>query len=170
MKVILRTDITNVGKQGDVKDVKLGYARNFLLPKRLAMEVTPQNLKLWEKEKVKLQKELEKVIDTGKELAARIEKASMTITVKVGENNKLFGSVTATTLSKTLEESGFSIEKYDILLPEPIKEVGIYTVDIRVHPQVTAKAKFWVVGEKEEEEKTEEVKPEEDKKSEEAPE
>lgn len=148
MKVILRHDITNVGRQGDIKEIKLGYARNYLIPKQLAMEATPQNLKLWEKEKVKLQKERDKIIDAAKELAAKIEKTSMTISVNVGENNKLFGSVTTTTLAKTLEDNGFSIEKYDILLAEPIKEIGVYVVDIRVHPQVIGKAKFWVVEEK----------------------
>jgi large subunit ribosomal protein L9 len=154
MKVILRHDITNIGKQGDIKEIKIGYARNYLIPKQLAMEATPQNLKVWEKEKVKLQKERDQIIDAAKELAAKLEKTSMTITVNVGENNKLFGSVTATTIAKTLEENGFSVEKYDILLAEPIKEIGVYVVDIRVHPQVIAKAKFWVVEEKKEKEET----------------
>jgi large subunit ribosomal protein L9 len=149
MKVILRTDITNVGRQGDIKEVSPGYARNYLLPKKMAMEATEQNLKLWEREKVRLEKQREQIIADAKVLAEKIEKASFTITVKVGDSGKLFGSVTTANIAKALADSGFSIDKHDILLPEPIKEVGAYTVDIRLHPEVIAKAKVWIVAEKE---------------------
>jgi large subunit ribosomal protein L9 len=148
MKVILCHDITNVGKQGDIKDVTAGYARNFLLPKSLVMEATPSNLKIWDKRKDKLSKEREKIILEAKGLAEKIEKTALTITVKVGDNGKIFGSVTTAHVSKVLEDSGFTVEKHSILLSAPIKETGTYDFDIRLHPEVLAKAKLWVVEEK----------------------
>ena len=148
MKVILCTDITNVGKQGDIKDIASGYARNFLIPKKLVMEATASNLNTWERRKEKLAKEREKIIEAARELAQKMEKVSLTISVKVGENGKLFGSVTNTNIAKALEDNGFSVEKHDILLPEPLKEAGVFTVEIRLHPEVIAKAKVWVVEEK----------------------
>jgi large subunit ribosomal protein L9 len=154
MKVILRSDITNVGRQGDVKVVADGYARNYLLPRRLAMEASPANLKLWEKEKVKLEKQRDQIISDARAVADKIEKTSFTITVKVGENNRLFGSVTNAALARILADNGFTVDKHNILLPEPIKEVGAYTVDIRLHPEVIAKAKIWIVAEKGKEEET----------------
>jgi len=150
MKVILCADITNVGRQGDIKEVTAGFARNFLIPKNLVMEATESNLKIWDKRKEKLAKEREKVILEAKELAEKIEKTSLTITVKIGDNGKLFGSVTTAHISKALEDSGFTVEKHNILLPEPIREAGTYDFDIRLHPEVLAKAKVWVVAEKEE--------------------
>ncbi len=148
MKVILCTDITNVGKQGDIKEIAAGYARNFLIPKKLVMEATASNLNTWERRKEKLSKEREKIIEAAKEIAQKIEKVSLAITVKVGDNGKLFGSVTNTNIAKALEDSGFTVEKHDILLPEPIREAGVYTVDIRLHPEVIAKAKVCIIEEK----------------------
>jgi large subunit ribosomal protein L9 len=148
MKVILRTDITNVGRQGDVRDVTAGFARNYLLPRRLVMEATPQNMKLWEREKVKLEKERETIIDAAKETAAKIEKLALSITVKVGDSGKLFGSVTTAHIGRLLEENGFAIERHAILLSHPIKEVGAYTMDVRLHPEVVAQLKLAVIAEK----------------------
>ncbi len=155
MKVILRSDITNVGRQGDIKDVADGFARNYLFPQKLAMEASAANLKIWDRQKVTLEKEREEIIATARALAAKIEAASLIITVKVGEGGKLFGSVTGTNIVRALTDSGFTIEKHSILLPEPIKEVGEYGVDIRLHPEVIAKAKLWVVAEKSHEQITE---------------
>ncbi|MGA2090797.1 MAG: 50S ribosomal protein L9 [Endomicrobiales bacterium] len=148
MKVILRSDITNVGRQGDIKDVADGFARNYLFPQKLAMEASTGNMKLWERQKHTLEKERDQIIATAKELAQKIEAVSVMITVKVGDAGKLFGSVANTNIARALGENGFTIEKHAILLPEPIKEVGAYTVDIRLHPEVIAKAKVWVVAEK----------------------
>ena len=151
MKVILCHDITNIGKQGDIKDVAPGHARNFLIPKKLVMEATSSNLNIWEKQKERLAKERDKIIEAAKEIALQVEKASLTIPVQVGENGKLFGSVTNSSIAKALEDNGFKVEKHDILLPEPLKEAGVFTVEIRLHPEVIAKAKVWVVEEKKEE-------------------
>ncbi|MEA5000543.1 MAG: 50S ribosomal protein L9 [Endomicrobiaceae bacterium] len=148
MKVILRSDITNVGRQGEIKDVAAGFARNFLLPKKLGMEATSQNLKIWEREKSRLEKEREEIISNAKVVAEKIEKAEFSITVKVGENGKIFGSITTTHLSKLLSEQGFTVNKHDILLPAPIKEVGKQTLSIRLHPEVIAKIEVNIVEEK----------------------
>jgi large subunit ribosomal protein L9 len=148
MKVILRSDITNVGRQGDIKDVADGFARNYLFPQKLAMEASAANLKIWDRQKHTLEKERELIIAAAGELAKKIEAVSVMITVKVGEAGKVFGSVTSATLARALGENGFKIEKHSILLPEPIKEVGAFTVDIRLHPEVIAKAKVFIVAEK----------------------
>jgi large subunit ribosomal protein L9 len=151
MKVILRTDIPNIGKQGDVKDVATGYARNYLLPRQLVWESNEQSKKLWEQEKVKLSKQKAVIVAGAKGQAEQIEKLSITIPVKVGDSGKLFGSVTNAAIAAALGEKGFAVDKHDVLLEEPIKEVGIYSIDVRIHPEVTAKAKVWVVEEKSEE-------------------
>ncbi|MCX5781428.1 MAG: 50S ribosomal protein L9 [Elusimicrobia bacterium] len=148
MKVILRSDIVNVGRQGEIKEISDGFARNYLIPKSLVMEADEKNLKIWEKEKIKLEKQRESLISEKKELAEKIEKISLTITVKVGENGKLFGAVTVSDIAEAFEEKGFKINKHDILLAESLKEVGAYTVNVRLHPEVTAQAKVWVVEEK----------------------
>ena len=148
MKVILRTDITNVGRQGEVKDVAAGFARNYLLPKKLVMEATTQNMKVWEREKIKLEKVREEIITNAKIIAEKIENTEFSIKVKLGENGKIFGSVTAANLAKLFAEKDFNINKHDILLPAPIKEIGKISVNIRLHPEVTAKVNIDVVEEK----------------------
>ncbi len=148
MKVILRSDITNVGRQGEIKEVAAGFARNFLLPKKLVMEATSQNLKIWEKEKTRLEKVREEIINNAKVIAEKIEKTEFSIKVKVGENGKIFGSVTTAHLAKLFAEQGFEINKHDILLPAPVKEVGKQTINVRLHPEVMAKVEINIVEEK----------------------
>ncbi len=148
MKVILRSDITNVGRQGEIKEVAAGFARNFLLPKKLVMEATSQNLKIWEKEKTRLEKVREEIISNAKSVAEKIEKAEFSIKVKVGENGKIFGSVTTAHLAKLFAEQGFDINKHDILLPAPVKEVGRQSVNVRLHPEVVVKVEIDIIEEK----------------------
>ena len=148
MKVILRTDITNIGRQGEVKDVAAGFARNYLLPKKLVMQATVQNMKIWEREKIKLEKVREEIITNAKIIAEKIENTEFSIKVKLGENGKIFGSVTAANLAKLFAEKDFNINKHDILLPAPIKEIGKISVNIRLHPEVIAKVNIDVVEEK----------------------
>lgn len=148
MKVILRTDITNVGRQGEVKDVAAGFARNYLLPKKLVMQATVQNMKIWEREKIKLEKVREEIITNAKIIAEKIENTEFSIKVKLGENGKIFGSVTVANLAKLFAEKDFNINKHDILLPAPIKEIGKISVNIRLHPEVIAKVNIDVVEEK----------------------
>lgn len=148
MKVILRADITNIGRQGKIKDVAAGFARNFLLPKKLAMEATPQNMKIWEREKVKLEKQRDEVIAGAVTVKENIEKISFSTKVKVGENGKIFGSITTNHLAKLFAQEGFTINKHDILLPAPVKEVGKLSINIRLHPEVLAKVEVDIIEEK----------------------
>lgn len=159
MKVILRSDITNVGRQGDIKDVADGFARNYLLPQKLAMEATDGNLKIWDRQKATLEAERAKIIAAAAELAQKIETTTLTIMVKTGDSGKLFGSVTGTNIARAFSDAGFTIEKHSILLPQPIKEAGAYTIDIRLHPEVIAKVKLFIVAEKSHDQAAEETEP-----------
>jgi large subunit ribosomal protein L9 len=149
MRVILRSDITNVGHQGEVKEVSPGFARNYLVPQNLAMEATSQNLKVWERERVKLEKQREEVINVAKEVASKMEAAEFVAKTKIGENGKIFGSITASNISKIFQEKGFEINKRDILLSENIKELGNCEINVRLHPEVVVKIKLSVINEKE---------------------
>lgn len=145
MEIILKKDIEKLGKFGDVIEVSDGYARNYLFPRDL---VWPAEGKYLEKIK-QLEKSREarviKEKNEAQELAREIDKISVTVKKKVGEHEKLFGSVTAMDINKKLEMAGVNIDKKDIELPDPIKKLGVYKVDINLHPEVTAKCKVWVV-------------------------
>ncbi len=147
MKVILREDIEKLGKRGDVVKVAPGYGRNYLLPKGLAYHYTAGNARKVEVERriLNLQKAREKA--EAEELASRISQISTTIVRKVGENETLYGSVTGADIAEALEKEGFAMEKRRILLDEPLKTLGIYTVPVKLHPEVTAELKVWVVKE-----------------------
>jgi len=147
MRIVLRTDVESLGRRGEVVKVADGYARNYLLPKRLAMEATPGNLKLIEQERRVQEVHEAKEKQEAEALAARIAQLSCTAVRKVGENEVLYGSVTGADVAELLEKEGFSLDKRKILLEEPIKSLGIYEVPIKLHPQVTASVKVWVVKE-----------------------
>lgn len=149
MKVILRSDITNVGCQGEIKEISSGFARNYLVPQNLVMEATAQNLKIWERERSKLEKQREKIINNAKEVASKMEVAEFIAKVKIGENGKIFGSITASNISEIFEEKGFEVNKRDILLSKNIKEVGNYEINVRLHPEVVVKIKLSVISGKE---------------------
>lgn len=146
MKIILRQDIKNIGSAGDIKNVADGYARNYLLPKGLVLKASEANLRQCENEKKGIEKKKELAVQKAREYAAELEKISCTITAKTGEDNKMFGSVTASHIAKSLLEAGHTIDKKDIILAEPIKEPGAYVVDVKILPGVHAKVNVWVVG------------------------
>jgi large subunit ribosomal protein L9 len=148
MKVILRDDIVNIGKQGEVKEVAPGFARNFLLPKKLVMEATSQNLKVWERERIKLEKIREEKINEAKELAVKLEAEEFSIKVNLGENGKIFGSVTTANIVQELANKGFKISKKDILLADNIKDIGNYEIPLRLHPEVHTKIKDSIISKK----------------------
>jgi large subunit ribosomal protein L9 len=148
MKVILKADIATLGSNGDIKMVADGYARNYLIPRKLAWEATPQNLKIWEREKDRLEKEKQEKIKAATAQAEKIEKLALSIQVKVGESGKLFGSVTSADIAKLLADNGFTIDRHSIMLGSPIKEPGVYTIDAKLHPEVAAKVKVSIFGEK----------------------
>lgn len=147
MLVILKKKVDKLGDIGDVIDVKDGYARNFLLPRGFADVSTPEKVAqikaLKEKEKQRLDKEKEE----SKLLAEKLSHTSCTITVQAGEEDKLFGAVTAGDIAKVLAQEGLNIPKKKIVLEEPIKKLGIYNIPVRLAPDVEATFKLWVVKE-----------------------
>jgi large subunit ribosomal protein L9 len=145
MKVLLQRNIDKLGNIGDVVDVKPGYGRNYLLPQGLAVELTPDNLHRFESMKRKLIALEQETKEKFKVLAKEIEKASCTIIANASEEGHLYGSVTARDISRQFESEGLEVEAKCILLDEPIKELGIYKVRIRLHPEVECQAKVWVV-------------------------
>jgi len=147
MKVILRQDYERLGKLGDIVDVKDGYGRNFLIPRGIAYEATEGNRRAIEEEKKQRIAREAKDLKSAEKLAAELEKVSITIPMKVGEEEKLFGSVTAQHIAEALKEKGYSIEKQQIEIEEPIKTLGIYTVNVKLHRTVTRKVRVWVVAE-----------------------
>lgn len=148
MKVILLEDVPNLGKTGDMVNVKDGYARNYLIPRKLGIAATPKNLKAFEHQKRLAQSKIRKNKSDAQRLAERLESISLTIPQKVGEEDKLFGAVTSMTIAQFLkEQEGIEIDKRKIELAEPIKRLGIYTVPIKLHPEITANLRVWVVKE-----------------------
>ncbi len=147
MKVILRKNFEQLGKVGDVVSVKDGYARNYLIPRQIAYHATAGNIRALEEEKKQIAKREAKELDSAAKLAAELEKVSVTIPVKVGEEDKIFGTVTNQMIADSLKEKGFDIEKRRIEITETIKSLGIYTVTVKLHPSVTATVKTWVVRE-----------------------
>ncbi|MBN3038293.1 MAG: 50S ribosomal protein L9 [Candidatus Omnitrophica bacterium] len=147
MEVILKKNVEKLGKAGDVASVKDGYARNFLFPQGLALPATAANLKVIEREKEKATLRQEKEKQAAQELAEKINATSCTISVQAGEDGKLYGSVTNQDIAQAYKQEGINIDKKKIELPEPIKEVGVFKVDVKLHPEITAEAKIWVVKE-----------------------
>ena len=147
MKIILREEVPSLGVKGDVVNVAPGYARNFLIPRQLAFEATPSNLKVYEEEQRQKNVRANKEKRTAEKLAVELEKVSCTAPVAVGEEDRVFGSVTSQTIADLLKEKGFEIDKRKIVLEDPLKTLGVYTVLIKLHHDVEAKVKVWVVKE-----------------------
>lgn len=147
MKVILRQDFETLGKIGELVDVKDGYARNYLLPRKIAYEATASSTRQLEEEKKQHSKRMDKEKKSSETLATELEKVSITIQMKVGEDEKLFGSVTSQMIADQLKEKGITIDKRQIELEDSIKALGIYTVDVKLPGSVTGKVKVWVVRE-----------------------
>lgn len=147
MKVILTSDIESLGSRGEIKEVKNGYARNFLLPKKLAMEATRGNLKLWEQNFKVIQRQELKLKDAAEGVASSLDGLTLVITVKAGEEGKLFGSVTSQNISDALKEKNFDISRKDIELDAPIKALGTYEVKVRLFRDVSAAINVDVVSE-----------------------
>jgi len=147
MKVILRKDYESVGKAGDVVVVKDGFARNFLIPKGIALKADNQSVQLLQAEKKREEVKLSKDKKDAEILAEQLNKVSCTATVNVGEDDKVFGSVTTQTIADLLKDQGVEVDRRKIILSEPIKSLGIYTIPIKIHSDVEAKIKLWVVKE-----------------------
>lgn len=145
MKVILVENVPALGNAGDTVQVADGYGRNYLLPKKLALEATPANLRRLERERSTLLKKADQGKRQAAELAAQIEALSCTLHRPAGESEKLFGSVTSMDLQKFLAEQGIPLDRRKIHLSAPIKALGSYTVPIRLHPEVTAQLSVQIV-------------------------
>lgn len=149
MKIILRQDIYNLGDMGDVVTVKDGYARNYLIPKQYAYYATDSAMKRLEAEKKQHNKKIAEQKGVAEELAQKIADLQVTVPMKVGEEGKLYGSVTNNLIAAELDVLGYSIEKRNIIIEDPIKTLGIFDVKVKLHPEVTANLKVWVISEEE---------------------
>lgn len=147
MEVILRKDHEKLGTVGTKVVVKDGYARNYLIPRGMAYEATEGALRALEEEKHQADRRSNKELKSSEKLAQELEKVSITIPMKVGEDEKLFGSVTSQMIADSLKEKGMEIDKRIIEMEEPIKALGIYSVNVKLHQNVTGKVKVWVVRE-----------------------
>jgi large subunit ribosomal protein L9 len=147
MKVILTQDIAGLGSIGDLITVKDGFGRNYLVPQGKAIQATSQSMKKLEHQKRQIREKIDKAKREAERLAARIESVSCTVAKAVGEEDKLFGSVTGMDIEASLKLEGVEIDRKKINLPEPIKSLGIYNIPIKLHPEVTATLKLWVVKE-----------------------
>lgn len=147
MQVILLEDIPSLGKVGDLVKVADGYGRNYLIPKRKAILANEKSIKALEVQKRQIQQGIEKAKKNAEKLAQQIEQTPCTLTKPVGESGKLFGSVTSKEIEEYLKGIGIQVDRKKIHLEEPIKSVGLYTVPIKLHPEITAHLKVWVVQE-----------------------
>ncbi len=145
MEVILRNAIDKLGHPGDVVNVSAGYARNFLLPRGMAYQATPGNLKRIAQERSRLIAAEAERVAAAEIVAAKFADVSVTFAARVGEEGKLFGSVTAADIAHQLEAQGFKLERRQIELVEPIKALGVYRVAIRLHADVKPEIKVWVI-------------------------
>ena len=145
MEIILRQAIENLGKPGDVVAVRPGYARNFLLPRGFAYEATAGNLKRIAQERTRLEAAENERREAAQGIAGQLEQVSLTFSARVGEEGKLFGSVTAADIHQQLEAQGFKLERRQIDLHEPIKALGVYKVPVRLHADVKPEIRVWVI-------------------------
>jgi large subunit ribosomal protein L9 len=150
MKVILVEDVANLGKIGDTVEVKNGYARNFLIPRNLAIVASSRNIKAQQHQLQAIEKKVAKVISDAQTLSEKLSGASVTFTRKAGDTGKLFGSVTNMDITDELANDGITLDRKDVLLEEPIKELGDFEVSVKLPHEVSATIKVTVIGETEE--------------------
>jgi large subunit ribosomal protein L9 len=147
MKVLLKQDVEKLGHKGDIVEVAPGFGRNYLIPRRLAVEVTPQNIKQIELERKALLKKIEKEKLSARELMDRLNQVRLVFRRKAGEKDMIFGSVSAGDIKEELEKLGFSLEKKKILLDEPLRRLGHYTIPIKVYREEKAEIHVEIVRE-----------------------
>ncbi|MBI4420891.1 MAG: 50S ribosomal protein L9 [Gemmatimonadetes bacterium] len=147
MDVILRSDVAHLGKAGEVVRVKDGYARNYLIPEGLAYQATEGNQRTMAVEEARRATRAAAAQTAAGDAAGKLEQVQLTFTARVGEADRLFGSITAADIADKLGESGFKVDKRDVELDEPIRMIGVYKVPIRLHAAVRAEVRVWVVKE-----------------------
>ena len=145
MQVILKENVEHLGHIGDIVKVAPGYARNYLLPKGLVVEATDRNAKALEHTKKHLEYKKNKVLESARGLAARIEALALSISHQAGEEGKLFGAVTTKDLAEKLSEAGIEVDRKKIV-SDPIKHTGEYAIPVKIHPEITATLKVSIVA------------------------
>ncbi len=145
MQVILLKDVNKLGQMGEIVKVKDGYADNFLIPRKLAKRVTRKSAKFLEDEKKKVGLKLKRIKDKAEKLKEKLENTSCTITVQASEDEKLFGTVTSEMISEAYAKESIEINKKQIRIDEHINKLGVYSANVKLHPEVTANIKLWVV-------------------------
>jgi large subunit ribosomal protein L9 len=144
MKVILLVDVKGQGKKGDLKNVSEGYARNFLFPQKLAIEATDASLQQLKSQQAAVTKREAQELQTAKDLAKHLDEQKVVIQAQSGEGGRLFGAITSKHIAEALLQSGYTVDKRKIQLPDPIKSLGGHTVQIKLHPEVTAKVNVFI--------------------------
>jgi large subunit ribosomal protein L9 len=147
MKIVLRQDYDKLGKLGDVVEVKNGFARNYLIPRNIAFQATPQNLKTFENDRKRAEQKQLHDQREAQQLADKLKDVSLTATVTVGEEDKVFGAITSQNIADLLAAKGFELDRRKIQLDEPLKALGVYEVTIKLHADIETSIKVWVVKE-----------------------
>lgn len=147
VRIILRQDMENLGEAGDIVDVAAGFARNYLLPQGFAYEATDANVRRHEEELRHVARRSSRDLERAESQAEKLEGVSVTFRVKAGEEGRLFGSVTSSDIAGALAELGHEIDRHIIRLEEPIKQLGVYKVPVRLHAEVQPEVSVWVVAE-----------------------
>lgn len=145
MQVILYQDVPNLGRAGEIVNVKEGYGRNYLVPRKLAVAANPANIKELEHQKRIVSAKQTKLKKHAEGIAAKMKELSLTIAREAGEEEKLFGAVTSKDIVAALRNEGFVVDRHDLQLEAPIKQIGIYDIPVRLHAEVTGIVKVWVV-------------------------
>lgn len=145
MQVILQEKVPQLGEAGDIVTVKPGYGRNYLLPRGLAVTADPKNVRMLDHQKRVVQAKESKRKTKAEELARKLAELSLTISREAGEGEKIFGSVTTKDIAEGLRRENFIVDRHDIKLDEPIKQLGIFDVEVKLHSEVTGTVKVWVV-------------------------
>jgi large subunit ribosomal protein L9 len=145
MKLILRADVDKLGRLGEIVEVKPGFGRNYLIPQGFAMLASKANLRAFELERKKLQAAMDALKAQAQELADKLNAARVAIEVRVGENDKLYGSVTSANIGDALEAMGIEMDRRKIVLEDPIRALGEYTLDVKLHPDVVAELSVAVI-------------------------
>jgi large subunit ribosomal protein L9 len=144
MKVILKEDVDKLGVMGTVVEVKNGYGRNFLIPRSLAVEANPKNIRHFEHQKKTIEVKVKKVKKSAEDFAEQLSRITVSLEARAGEEDKLFGSVTTKDIAEAISQQGVEVDRRKILLDEPIKRLGSYEVQIKVYQDVTANVKVEV--------------------------
>lgn len=145
MRIILLQDYEGLGKSGDQIEVKDGYARNFLFPKGIALKADKNSIKRFQEMARLKEMKQNRALKQSRELAEKLQALSLTVPVQVGEEDRVFGSVTSIEIAQQLKDKGYDIDKRQIILAEPIKALGIFDIPIKLHPEITATVKLWVI-------------------------